>query len=71
MDDNSLLLIIFAFILGYMGSGMMKSMCGYNLVEGSSDNWKCEFGLNYDSKLKAYSPGCKYGTLWGNIINLI
>ena len=35
MDDNSLLVIILAFVLGCMCSGMMKQMCGYNLVEGN------------------------------------
>ncbi len=36
MEDNSLLLIVLAFILGYMCSGMMKQMCGgRRLVEGA------------------------------------
>jgi len=35
MDDNSLLVIILAFMLGCMCSGMMKQMCGGRLVEGS------------------------------------
>ena len=35
MDDNSLLVIILAFILGCMCSGMMKQMCGGRLVEGA------------------------------------
>ena len=34
MDDNSLLMIVLAFVLGYMASGMMKQMCGGRLVEG-------------------------------------
>ena len=34
MDDNSLLVIILAFMLGCMCSGMMKQMCGGRLVEG-------------------------------------
>lgn len=38
MDDNSLLVIILAFILGYMFSGMMKQMCGGRLVEGETLN---------------------------------
>ena len=38
MDDNSLLVIILAFILGCMCSGMMKQMCGGRLVEGSYDD---------------------------------
>ena len=36
MDNNSLLVIILAFMLGCMCSGMMKQMCGPLLVEGSS-----------------------------------
>ena len=38
MEDNSLLMIVLAFILGYMCSKMMKSMCGGRLVEGSDEN---------------------------------
>ena len=34
MDDNSLLMIVLAFVFGYMASGMMKQMCGRRLVEG-------------------------------------
>ena len=34
MEDNSLLMIVLAFVLGYMCSGMMKQMCGGRLVEG-------------------------------------
>lgn len=32
MDNNELLMIILAFIVGYMCSGMMKQMCGSRLV---------------------------------------
>ena len=32
MDNNELLMIVLAFILGYMASGMMKSMCGQRIV---------------------------------------
>ena len=35
MEDNSLLMIILAFVLGCMCSQMMKQMCGGRLVEGS------------------------------------
>ena len=34
MEDNQLLMIVLAFILGYMASGMMKNMCGCRLLEG-------------------------------------
>ena len=37
MEDNSLLMIVLAFVLGYMASGMMKQMCGGRLVEGSGE----------------------------------
>ena len=36
MDDNKLLMIVLAFILGLMASKMMKSMCGGRLVEGAA-----------------------------------
>ena len=38
MEDNSLLMIILAFVLGCMCSQMMKSMCGGRLVEGLKFN---------------------------------
>ena len=34
MDNNRLLMIVLAFVVGYMASGMMKQMCGGRLVEG-------------------------------------
>ena len=34
MDNNELLMIVLAFVVGYMVSGMMKQMCGGRLVEG-------------------------------------
>jgi len=35
MGDNNLLMIVLAFIFGYMLQGMMKNMCGGRLIEGS------------------------------------
>jgi len=35
MDDNNLLMIILAFVIGYCLQGMMKNMCGGRLIEGS------------------------------------
>jgi hypothetical protein len=35
MDINELLMIVLAFVLGYMLPGMMKNMCGQRLVEGN------------------------------------
>ena len=37
MDNNELLMIVLAFVVGYMCSGMMKQMCGGRLVEGFLD----------------------------------
>ena len=34
MEENILLMIILAFVLGCMCSGMMKNICGGKLVEG-------------------------------------
>jgi hypothetical protein len=34
MKDNDLLMIILAFVFGFMLQGMMKNMCGGRLVEG-------------------------------------
>jgi len=51
MDDNSLLMIVLAFVVGYMASGMMKQMCGGRLVEGKAKNLNsriksCELGVS-------------------------
>ena len=35
MDNNELLMIVLAFVLGYMLPGMLKNMCGQRLVEGN------------------------------------
>ena len=35
MKDNNLLMIVLAFLVGYMASGMMKNMCGGLLFEGA------------------------------------
>ena len=34
MKDNDLLMIILAFVFGFMLQGMMKNMCGGRLIEG-------------------------------------
>ena len=49
MNDNNLLLIFLAFILGYMCSDMTKKMRGYNLIEGGpgDDSGNCP---RYQSK---------------------
>ena len=65
MDNNELLMIVLAFVVGYMASGMMKQMCGQRLVEGL----KCGFpnigtgtiscsgwGCNGDSDCDDYDP---------------
>ena len=44
MEDNSLLVIVLAFVLGCMCSGMMKQMCGQRLVEGEGK--RCHRGDN-------------------------
>jgi len=36
MDNNNLLMIILAFVVGYCLQGMMKNMCGDRLFEGVS-----------------------------------
>ena len=62
MDNNSFLMIVLAFVVGYMCSGMMKQMCGGRLVEGTQND--CDQAYN-DAKnfAKSYidsnSPACK------------
>ena len=57
MDNNELLMIVLAFVVGYMASGMMKQMCGGLLVEGSILD--CDLGIYYDYNSKSYSIGCR------------
>ena len=38
MDNNELLMIVLAFVVGYMASNMMKSMCSGRLVEGMNQS---------------------------------
>ena len=47
MEDNKLLMIVLAFILGCMCSQMMKSMCGGRLVEGSCPDGETYCGPIY------------------------
>ena len=35
MENNNLLMIIFAFVVGFMLPGMMNNMCGVRLIEGN------------------------------------
>ena len=35
MKDNDLLMVVIAFVFGFMLQGMMKNMCGGRLVEGA------------------------------------
>ena len=60
MDDSELLMIVLAFVVGYMASGMMKQMCGGRLVEGSIffDCDISDIGTYYDRNSKSYSIGC-------------
>tara|TARA_X000000950_G_C13681564_1_gene564175 strand:+ start:68 stop:451 length:384 start_codon:yes stop_codon:yes gene_type:complete len=56
MENNSLLMIVLAFLVGYKCSGMMKHMCGGGLVEGLVDMpYKKGVGVKY-------YPGGKWGT---------
>jgi len=49
MDDNNLLMIILAFVFGFMLQGMMKNMCGGRLVEGYEDcKWWGDLACNTD-----------------------
>lgn len=60
MDDNKLLMIVLAFILGLMASKMMKNMCGGRLVEGAM----------YVAHSKGLGQPCSFGEckwdLWCN-----
>jgi len=55
MDDSSLLVIILALIVGYMCSGMIRNMCGKQLVEGldyrkeigCGKRLQCGYGCGY------------------------
>ena len=78
MDDNSLLVIILAFVLGCMCSGMMKQICGGRLVEGATTQqrtlWKTRrdqpngADCLIDTPESCKSGCCKPGE--GNIYNM-
>ena len=44
MDNNNLLIIILAFVVGYCLPSMMKNMCGGRLVEGYGPGSTCSDG---------------------------
>ena len=72
MDNNELLMIVLAFVVGYMCSGMMKQMCGGRLVEGWTlighiipDGWIGTQTLDNDAKCwsdyQCKSDYCNWG----------
>jgi len=68
MDDNNLLMIVLAFVVGFMLQGMMKNMCGGRLLEGYWQGWGekcaaplppyCKDPLQCGSGLAWYSAKC-------------
>ena len=78
MDNNELLMIVLAFVLGYMASGMIRQMCGGRLVEGEvhpglrsddDEDGTCEWGClgdgcyhDDDCRSEYYCPN--YLGLW-------
>ena len=61
MEDNQLLMIVLAFVVGYMTSGMMKQMCRGRLVEG--DEYAiCD--LEHHTKENLQNHNCHYDP-WG------
>lgn len=58
IDNNKLLMIVFAFVVGYMASGMIRQMCGGRLVEGI-------FGT--DVNFTESEDGCRHS--WQNQCN--
>jgi len=55
MDNNSLLMIMLAFVVGYCLPSMMKNMCGGRLVEGNIYDW-----ANRTPKQIAYARNHSY-----------
>ena len=73
MDDNNLLMIILAFVVGFMLQGMMKNMCGGRLVEGKllgPQNKAIDECCTYHNE--CHSGNCSgIGTLdWGECTSL-
>tara|TARA_Y100001958_G_scaffold20552_1_gene12515 strand:- start:2027 stop:2230 length:204 start_codon:yes stop_codon:yes gene_type:complete len=54
MEDNQLLMIVLAFVLGCMCSGMMKQMCGGRLVEGSGNAFGFDKSCTTDSDCRGF-----------------
>ena len=65
MDNNSLLMIMLAFVVGYCLPSMMKNMCGGRLVEGkivprgkyTGPDWK-------EGEESLSGLGHKFGSAW-------
>jgi hypothetical protein len=57
MSDNSLVVIIFAFILGCMCKNMMKQTCGQRLVEGTNNDDKMGFYSDVDENNRIIDYG--------------
>tara|TARA_X000000950_G_C13735520_1_gene586174 strand:+ start:82 stop:864 length:783 start_codon:yes stop_codon:yes gene_type:complete len=60
MEDNSLLMIVLAFLVGYMCSGMMENMCGVNT----------RTNMNYNTCNKLIEGSSNKGLGFGNYPNL-
>jgi len=57
MENNNLLMIILAFVVGFMLQGMMKNMCGGRLLEGSLiDDFEEFIGLSTEKAEQVYAP---------------
>jgi hypothetical protein len=56
MKDNDLLMIILAFVSGFMLHGMMKNMCGGRLVEG--DTAECDEACQASTEAGC-NPACQ------------
>jgi len=55
MKNNNLLTYLIAFIVGYMIQGMMKNMCGYNLIEGA-ETTKPKYTSKWDTDVTFNPP---------------
>ena len=61
MDDNNLLMIVLAFIVGYCLPSMMKNMCGSRLIEGAGYGDLAVYGI--DEFAKSFSNQRHLGDL--------
>jgi len=59
MNNNDLLTLLIAFVLGYFAHQMMRNMCGRRLVEGGLLSLDAERGVSPGTNIASECSNCK------------